>query len=70
MDEIASPDLQLEATHILASLPNPVFLLDFFSRLSRKTKLHFVFSFKILNIYSSKSGCILKRLCGHKIIFS
>ena len=28
MDEIASPDLQLEATHILASLPNPVFLLD------------------------------------------
>ena len=28
MDEIASPDLQLEAGHILASLPNPVFLLD------------------------------------------
>ena len=28
MDEIASPDLQLEATPILASLPNPVFLLD------------------------------------------
>ena len=28
MDEIASPDLQIEATHILASLPNPVFLLD------------------------------------------
>ncbi len=28
MDEIASPDLQLEATQILASLPNPVFLLD------------------------------------------
>ncbi len=28
MDDILSPDMQLEATHILASLPNPVFLLD------------------------------------------
>ena len=28
MDEIASPELQIQATHILASLPNPVFLLD------------------------------------------
>ena len=28
MDEITAPDLQMEAAHILASLPNPVFLLD------------------------------------------
>ena len=27
MDDILSPDMQLEATHILASL-NPVFLLE------------------------------------------
>ena len=28
MDDVLAPELQMEAAHILASLPNPVFLLD------------------------------------------
>ena len=28
MDDVTGPDLRADAAHILASLPNPVFVLD------------------------------------------